>query len=303
MIVEPSRLCGASFFVLLQEARKLRSKTRDTDINGADGLSATDLMERLLQLTFPTRPHPHSSTFSSNVSQYRKALKSSSEYLPFDDKTRVAAFDKAITSDYPKALEEMGDLVDWVIDPSHDEWLGNTMLALVAADTTIPNDAFFHANVDGSIATKVELLEARSVCLESLLLGLWHHIVTQVPNNEVGRETMQRWLIQPAVKGAPIRLDKDALPTRGETQVTVSRLDGVRSEESEDVLDAEVIDDLQTEPEATPSANAPAPDSADTPDSPSPSVVVMMGGTNNQQIGHVDTLNLTSNLNVWGWPR
>lgn len=253
----PNRLCGASFFVLLQKARKLRSKARDTDVNGAD--------------------------------------RSSSEYMPFDDETRVAAFDTAVTSSYSKPLEEMAGLVDSVIDPGKDAWLANTSLALLESDTTIPDTALFYATSNGSPLAKRQLCETPDVCLEALLLGLWHYIVTEVRDNKVGKETMDRWLTRPAVKGAPLQVDEEALPMRTRSQARVYRLHEGVGEMNEEPIEAEVIDETPSQAHSeTPPAGP-----QDTPEGRQPSVVVMMGGTGNQQIGHVDTLN----LNGWRWPQ
>lgn len=55
----------------------------------------------------------------------------------------------------------------------------------------------------GRPATKKELLGWDEYCVDSLLLGVWHYIITKRPNNKLGRSTFETWFKEPDVTGNP----------------------------------------------------------------------------------------------------
>lgn len=294
------RLTGGTFIVLLEQARRSRQKARDSLAGKSDGLNNQDLLKALMRIVDEGYPEPPASTFAQNCSAFRACQLSHSTYVPLDDADIIKRFDRRVRSDYGSALDEVSVLVDRFIAPGDKRLLlARRLLGVLASDETIPNDQKFFARVSGTPVSKHELLNASQVCLDALLLGLWHYVVTRVPDNSQGRETFEYWHKRPEQVGLRWRLLEDRIPLH--TRVfdltpPVAKNDpdsGTQPGESvsdetdrtdPEIVDAEIVDDDDQ------------PESGTEPDESrlieNTRVTVFQGGTNNTNIGHVDTLNL-----------
>ena len=100
------RLCGGTFFTLLLQAKKQRSKVRSRRNSGSDGLSDPDVLIGLIRTAKPQYASPASSTFSQNSSAYKACSITTGTYLPFKDPAFTTPFDNQVKTDYANRSEE-----------------------------------------------------------------------------------------------------------------------------------------------------------------------------------------------------
>lgn len=280
--------------LLCEVAKRPSGKARDSLAGKSDRLNNRELLKALIEVFAPGYPEPADSTFPQNVSEYRACKLAQGTYLPFDQLDLVTAFDWQVREEYATPLGRMSEFIDRFIDvENRGTQLAGSLIGLIAADHTIPDEQELLVNGDGSPAHKSDLATATSVALDALLLGSWHYVITNVNDNTVGRDTFERWHEKPAIPNSKWKLRADALPSLGRT-ISVTRSTDtddtakVVGDESE-VIEAEfVMDEEETE---TGSAFFDGSE-ASTSGSESTRVVVFQGGTNNTNIGHVETLNL-----------
>lgn len=285
------KLCGGILFVLLLDARGQRLKPRETVRGKRDGLSNTDVLLRLIQIAQPDFKEPKGS-FDKSVSNYKQCLTASGDYLPFDRDSFKDSFTTRVTKQYGKALKQMQLFVDEVLDKSKLPRLAGYISALIAQDQSIKSSQKFQVSPDGTKLNKEELAHMKQVTIAAFLLSVWYYIITSVPDNTLGRETYKRWHIEPSIKGKTWMLDRSALPSSSESiEITDPSQDTAHGEydfeDQTDTVEGTIVDD--EEPDTDDSSDTGAKDSTSYTDG---RVVVFQGGTNNTNIGHIETLNL-----------
>lgn len=186
-------LCGGIFLVLLTEAKGKAASRRQLRSGKKDRVSNRNMLEALIQMVVPSFQQPLAGrTFEGDTSDYRACKVAYGENLPFDDDVEIQAFDKRVKTQYITVLKEMDEFVDSFLRTDSDErmkWLIQALLILLEKDKLITPDTHFFLSSDP--ITKAELLSLDHYCLSSLLLGIWHFIVTNRPDNETGRPTFE----------------------------------------------------------------------------------------------------------------
>lgn len=287
------RLTGGTFMVLLEQAKKPSAKARESVAGKADGLNNQELLKALIRIFDPGYPDPYKPTFKQNVSVYRSCQMSQGIYLPFDQEVTVQTFDTLVRNNYAAPLERMKKFVDRFINADyHGERLAQMLLGLLKADETIDTNQELFVTPDGKPVTKTQALDAEEIVLEALLLGLWHYIVTYVPDNTVGAGTFERWHKPAATERIQRCLLPDMVPTL-DRSIQVLRFDGANEaaedgDDDSDVAEAEFVDDEEPNSDDSSSDDGFEESVAYTDGR----VVVFQGGTNNTNIGHIETLNL-----------
>lgn len=288
------RLTGGTFMLLCEAARRPTGKARDSLAGKSDGRNNRELLKTLIEVFAPGYPEPASSTFPQNVSDYRACKVAKGIYLPFDQHDLVDAFDRQMREEYVKPLGRMSEFIDRFIDVDYrGSQLAGSLIGLIATDHTIRDEQELFVNGSGLPARKSDLATVRSVELDALLLGAWHYVVTNVPDNTVGRTTFERWHEKPSIPNSKWLLHADVLSSLGQAIPVIRSTDtddatNTMSDESE-VIEAEFV----TDEEESHTTSAFADDSEpSTSESETARVVVFQGGTNNTNIGHVETLNL-----------
>lgn len=197
MTNEYPRLCGGTFFTLLLQARKQRSKARAHRIGERDGLSEPDVLVRLIKIMNPDYIEPTPTTektFKGNAFGFKSCKISDATYLPLGDAT---SFDYRITQEYQTPLRAMYEFVDQAIDIGtsleKDIRLVKALLELIELDMSIDVDQEFYVCENGSTMKKATLSGATDICLPSFLLGVWHFILTNRKDNTIGKETYESW--------------------------------------------------------------------------------------------------------------
>jgi hypothetical protein len=194
------RLCGGTFFTLVLQARKQRTKARQHVAGERDGLSETDTLIGLIKIVSPDYTEPKRTmmpTFKGNTSEFKSCKISGSTYLPFGDTAEVQSFDSCVQTEYTNVLNGMCGFVQNFIEvgtsTQKDVRLAKALLEIIDKDSSIPDGQTLYINSDGHAVPKAALCGITDICLPALLLGIWHFVLTQRKDNTVGKETYDVW--------------------------------------------------------------------------------------------------------------
>lgn len=195
-------LCGGTFLVLLLRTRKQRVAARRNAEGIRDGLSEHEVFEALIKIAFPNFVAPAGNSFKTYTSNYKKCRLSSNEYLPFENVELVDNFDNLVRENYLEALARMSNFIKtYLADEDLGNWLVKALLEVIESDTSI-NDELFYIEGSNQPYDKKHLLLVEEVDLPSFLLGIWHFIVKNRPDNSVGAATYELWHQRPENSGA-----------------------------------------------------------------------------------------------------
>ncbi|MGI6316207.1 MAG: hypothetical protein ACOX17_05960 [Christensenellales bacterium] len=191
-------LCGGVFLTQLMQARKPRAGVRERYAGNSDGLSDPETMLAFVKVMCPDFTVPAGKTFKENTSSYKNCRKNSGTYLPFAvTSAEVRTFDECVRSDYATALTRMVSFTDDFLEvgksAKKDEHLVKALVEIIRDDENIPATAVFYINEDGSPSTKAQLLTITAVCFQAFLVGVWHHVMMNRPDNTLGRSTITDW--------------------------------------------------------------------------------------------------------------
>jgi len=180
------------------QARKPRAGIRERYAGESDGLSDPETMLAFIKVVCPDFTVPAGKTFKENTSSYKNCRKNSGTYLPFAvTSAEVRTFDECVRGDYATALTRMVSFTDDFLEvgksAKKDEHLVEALVEIIRDDEDIPATAVFYINEDGSPSTKAQLLAITAVCFQAFLVGVWHHILMNRPNNTLGRSTITDW--------------------------------------------------------------------------------------------------------------
>lgn len=181
------RLCGGTFFTLLLEMKRKK------------GVTNPDCLKALVNIFYKSSDYFGKSTFTSNTSQYKTCELNASDWLQFDVKENVEEFSAKITNpqNYQELLSMMEELVinKLIKDEEKMTWVVHALLELIFVDDNIKDDAVFFVCKDGKGLRKARLLSIKDeeVYFPSFLLGVWHFIIENVPDNSVGKDTLKVW--------------------------------------------------------------------------------------------------------------
>ena len=204
IISNTPRLCGGIFFTLLLQAKKQRIKVRSTYSGDSDGLSDTEMLKALIRIMDPNYSDPPISTFKNNTSKYKACGVAKGTYLPFDDDSTIKAFDCKVEKHYTDVLLAMTNFINTFIDIQNEAkctQLVKALLELITTDTTIGVSESFYISSDGQCISKTEVCNLSNICLNAFLLGIWHYIVVNRPDNLIGKDTYETWHNPPDTKG------------------------------------------------------------------------------------------------------
>ena len=190
-------LCGGTYFTLILEARGQRTGQRGRYQGEQDGLSQSDTLVGLGKVVYNEYiPPRNQQTFRTNVNAYRTCTDDGSN-LSFLFPDRVSAFNDRIRSAYLTALKAMCDFVNTFLEVgtsiNKEIWLVKAILDLIENDESIPGEQEFLIGIDGQGITKSALRQMSDLSLQPLLLGVWHYVVVNRPDNRSGKDTFDRW--------------------------------------------------------------------------------------------------------------
>ena len=191
------RLCGGTFFTLVLQALRQRMKAREHYKGDSDGLTDPEVLAGLLQVINPDYSNPGKDVLKTPANNYKACRVSTGAYLPFDDRQMIQAFDSRVKTDYKSALMAMTEFVNSYLDLG--ESVGRTTLLVKALVDLIQQDASvdgaedFYIGERGQKTKKAALGDLTKICLPAFLLGVWHYVVVNRPDNSIGQVTYDRW--------------------------------------------------------------------------------------------------------------
>lgn len=190
------RLCGGIFLTLLLQARKQRTGSRERSKGESDCLKDSDVLIGLIRIVNSNYQISKISTIKTMTNSYKSCTHSKGDYLPFDDDLIVNEFDRRVKTEYESVLLNMNDFIETFLDL--DERIGKykllvrALIELIERDEAIAIDSEFII-AQGQSIKKSDFSNKKSFNLSAFLLGVWHFIVTNIPNNKVGKITYDSW--------------------------------------------------------------------------------------------------------------
>lgn len=297
------RLTAGTFFVLLQQALPPRAKARDTLAGKADGLSNPDILAGLIRIVSPKfEPPSAGKSFSQNTSELRNCKNDgNTTYMPVGGEDFAYEFNNLIDNDLPQALARTRDFVDRFIDvDSKGLCLVQMLGTAIKRDVAITNNQVVALLPDESHLTKAQLGDAKEICLESLILGVWKYVSDPTVRNTSGQSTFDRWHLPTSIPNATRRFDLQAFNLDEGRTPEITRYDEDPAEPTQpcisgadEIIEAEILDD---DHQASDRSEASADTDFEKTHAVTPHVVFNQYGANSQQIGSVGTLNIGRGL-------
>ena len=196
-INEYPRLCGGTFFTLVLQALQQRMNAREHYDGDSDGLSDPEVLVGLIKVINPAYSDPGKEKLKTIANNFKQGGNSRSVYFPFHDDQVINAFDQAVRINYQTPLNGMirfvNDFLD-VSEPVHkDVNLVRAIVDLIQQDQTIEASDEFYIGQNGEKKKKAALGDLKKVCLPSFLLGVWHYVVVNRKDNNIGKKTYDMW--------------------------------------------------------------------------------------------------------------
>lgn len=198
------KLCGGTFFTLLLQARKQRTVIRGRYENKRDSLSEPNVFAGLIKVAKPGYIEPEKQKTELKEQEEKKLKKITSEFknckcesVSFTLPPIIEIFDKRVKNEYKAALNDMQEFTNNFIDTGIGIWLVERLLDLVESDKSIMDTELFYVCKNGQPMSKANLCDLSknglNVCLSAFLLGIWHFIIFNKPDNNEGRATIISW--------------------------------------------------------------------------------------------------------------
>ena len=196
-INEYPRLCGGTFFTLVLQALRQRMNAREHYDGDSDGLSDPEVLVGLIRVINPAYTDPGKEKLKTIANNFKQGGNSRSVYFPFHDDQVINAFDQTVRVNYQMALNGMIGFVNDFLDmsePVHkDVNLVRAVVDLIQQDQTIEATDEFYVGPNGEKKKKAALGDLKEVCLPSFLLGVWHYVVVNRKDNNIGKKTYEIW--------------------------------------------------------------------------------------------------------------
>jgi hypothetical protein len=200
-------LSGGTFVTLLIQSIRQRNAFRDGVYQEKDKMSNEDLLVGLIRVTEPKfkKPTGNTRSFSAIVSSYKSCSISKSNHLPFTIEANKQAFNFALKNDYNNLLSAMHQFTNHFFEQEDDAdknvKLVKALLELIETDITISDNQEFYLDDRVKPLYKYDLKRLTDINLPVFILGIWHFIVLNRPNNKAGKDTYESWHKKAGEKG------------------------------------------------------------------------------------------------------
>ncbi|MBQ9008925.1 MAG: hypothetical protein IJ088_06305 [Clostridia bacterium] len=236
------KLCGGTLLTLLSAVKRARgNRVSFLGIRGT--VSDPMMLACLLRLMCPDYQVDLSGAFRTQASRYKNCRISYAPELPLNEPRYTEGFHRRVREQYPQVLQSMDmycHLFLRVEEQDRMEWLVRAILEVILLDPDMAGQGLY-ISPDGEPVESALVPEMEGFCLPALLVGCLDYIVTHVPLNTEGQETLREWI-----------LDKEEIHMAGTLRETI----GCRIRHRIEVL----MD--QVEP-FVPEPQSPCPDNAD----------------------------------------
>ena len=194
------RLCGGTFFTLLLNDRQpLLSKFQNYS-GESSGLSEPDLLLALTSIVHPDVAEKSSFVKKSLVDgthKFKACINWGLDSFQLGNKSVQKTFDERIKNHYNESLSAMIDFTKKFLyiksSTKKDEYLIKALVEVLNEDDSIDDSQEFFVCANGKTMTKSEICSAHEIDFQSFLLGIWHYVITVVPNNTIGQDTYNEW--------------------------------------------------------------------------------------------------------------
>lgn len=240
------RLWGGTFFILVLQALRQRMKAREHYKGESDGLKDPNVLVGLIKVINPDYQEPSGDALKGKTNDFKSCKTSTGQYLPFGDTVEVEEFDSRVQTAYASALGQMDNFVGQFLETGtavkKDERLVKALIDLIQQDKSIDAEEEFYIFETGEKIKKAALGDLTTVCLPAFLLGVWHYVVVNRKDNQVGKDTYNQWC--PLAGGGP-RAYKGSMGKSITQEVSVYTNTNVADEVIiEDVEDGDPNDDI-----------------------------------------------------------
>lgn len=240
------RLCGGTFFILVLQALRQRMKAREHYKGESDGLKDPNVLVGLIKVINPDYQEPSGDALKGKTNDFKSCKTSTGQYLPFGDTVEVEEFDSRVQTAYTSALGQMDNFVGQFLETGtavkKDERLVKALIDLIQQDKSIDAEEEFYILETGEKIKKAALGDLTTVCLPAFLLGVWHYVVVNRKDNQVGKDTYNQWC--PPAGGGP-RAYKGSIGKSITQEISVYTNTNVADEVIiEDVEDGDPNDDM-----------------------------------------------------------
>lgn len=240
------RLWGGTFFILVLQALRQRMKAREHYKGESDGLKDPNVLVGLIKVINPDYQEPSGDALKGKINDFKSCKTSTGQYLPFGDTVEVEEFDSRVQTAYASALGQMDNFVGQFLETGtavkKDERLVKALIDLIQQDKSIDAEEEFYILETGEKIKKAALGDLTTVCLPAFLLGVWHYVVVNRKDNQVGKDTYNQWC--PLAGGGP-RAYKGSMGKSITQEVSVYTNTNVADEVIiEDVEDGDPNDDI-----------------------------------------------------------
>lgn len=213
-------LCGGILFNLLLEAGKNRRKARGSVSYGADGLSNTAVLRKLIYVVTGEEARAAGSTFDKNTTQFRTCELNGNTYIPFQEVSTATAFLTAAERKNSDLQKRMSEFVSEFINAEKAEWLVKALFDVIVNDKDISGETEFYISASEPISKK-KLCEVKRVVLPDFLISVLSFILRNRLDNTKGRATFEAWYNQSA-KNSPWKLTNTTLGTGFTEKIAVT---------------------------------------------------------------------------------
>lgn len=240
------RLCGGTFFILVLQALRQRMKAREHYKGERDGLKDPNVLVGLIKVINPDYQEPSGDALKGKTNDFKSCKTSTGQYFPFGDTVEVEEFDSRVQTAYASALGQMDNFVGQFLETGtavkKDERLVKALIDLIQQDKSIDAEEEFYILETGEKIKKAALGDLTTVCLPAFLLGVWHYVVVNRKDNQVGKDTYNQWC--PPAGGGP-RAYKGSIGKSITQEISVYTNTNVADEVIiEDVEDGDPNDDM-----------------------------------------------------------
>lgn len=249
------RLCGGTFFLQVLRMKKAASRKKTKGLDGEkDKVNNQRVLEALIQLFDPKFVVYSDGTFKGDTSDYRSCKEWTGSNLPFTEKyTDFSIFDNIVKSEYKKVLPRIRRFTDIFINTDKSESVIKALLSCIDQDETILQEDTFYMGEMGHPITKAELLKIETISLDSFLLGLWHFILMNRPNNLIGRDTFEDWCDEPDGPGKQWKYSSKIGSDYHDISIHRTGDDCIINKSEETVYEEEILDEDEQSYETDPS--------------------------------------------------
>lgn len=187
------KLCGGTLFALLTNEKRNKRKA----IGNLKGFSEDALMLDLVKIYNPNTFFDLSSdTFKKDTNKYKCCIVNDSNSFNFTNQELINTFDKEFKINYSQKINQMNELMNHFFEIENEPIINKlvrSILELIKNDSSISNKAKFYITPDGKPTTKVSMLIEDTFNLTSFILGVFHFVIVNKINNELGKETYDAW--------------------------------------------------------------------------------------------------------------